>query len=96
MPKYRVRQGAKHWVRNEKSEVSRVPPGTIMELRKDQYESFKESFEPVVDSTPAPAPRMVNRGDDTYDIIHPETNKPINDTPLTQAQAEEALKAYNA
>ena len=107
MPKYRIKRGQKHWVRNDGRGSILKTEGDIVELSEEQARTIRDKLEfveatveeeketEVLRSEPG-QPRLEHVGDDRYNIIHPETGQPINKNgPLSKTQAEMILKNFN-
>jgi len=99
--RYRLRPGQKHYIRGEGRETNIFVGGDVIELYPKQALGIKDKIievdtgraptsEPPPENT-APRPHLQSTGRNRYNVIHPETGEPINEAPLTRAEAEAML-----
>lgn len=96
--KYRIRRGQKHYLRGVRRSNNVFVAGEIIELFPHQAKQIMDKLipldvpqEPGEDPTPdntAAALTIKHVGGGRFNVIHPETGEPINDSTLTRTEAE--------
>lgn len=104
--RYRIRPGQKHYMRGVGKDNNVFTAGQVIELYPHQAMNIMDKLipldaeqEPGDDPTPvntAPELELKHVGGGRYNVIHPETGDPINDAPLTKAEAEALLSGGGA
>ena len=94
---------------DSKNRLTLMKPGEIVELRDSQYQAFSDKFDYVgrtegeeavetaeTDGSGPVDPVLVRREDGGYDLVNPDTEQVLDDTPLAIGDVAEAIQDYNA
>lgn len=100
---YRLKPKQRHNIRVGRT-IRELKPGDEIELTPTQARALADKFEFVSDKPKAvagvevkttEAPRLRKEEhpflDGKFNVVHPETNQPVNDDPLTEAEANELV-----
>ncbi len=96
--RYRLKRGQKHYMRGTGRGTNLFRGGDVIELYPSQAHAIRDKLielgtnrPPEPEAAPeetAAKPHLRHRGGGRYDVIHPETKKPINKVPLSRKDAE--------
>lgn len=103
MPEYKLRPGAKHYIRVGRG-LRRVLPGEKLLMSASAAQALRDKLVMPEEKSEEVAAAPVNKavglelrhaGDDTYDVISPTTGEKINDEPVSREDAEALIANGN-